>query len=320
MKRWMAPLLAWAGITLSASALAWPDKPVKLVVPAPPGGSMDVVARLLAQHLSADIKQSVIVENRAGAGGAIGIQAMLQAPADGYTLMVTSNNVLVEIPHVMKLPYDALKDVKPIATFARSGLLLVSAPIPEVNDFSGLVARLKARQGKGSFASYSTGTASHYAGLILNQKLGLDLQHVPFPGSPPALLQVMGVQIDMMFDGIATSLPQIRAGKLKAYAFTGPARSAYLPDVPTTAELGLPEINAVGWLGVIARGSLPEDLTQKISVAVRKVATVPAFNEALRGVGLTPDAQLSSAQLREELSETSARNAAIVRQFGIKLD
>lgn len=130
----------------------------------------------------------------------------------------------------------------------------------------------------------------------------------------------MGGQIDIMFDGIATSLPQVRAGKLRAYAFTGPTRSAYLPDVPTTAELGFPEINAVGWLGVIARGSLPEDLTQKISVAVRKVATVPAFNEALRGVGLTPDAQLSSAQLREELSETSARNAAIVRQFGIKLD
>jgi tripartite-type tricarboxylate transporter receptor subunit TctC len=123
-----------------------------------------------------------------------------------------------------------------------------------------------------------------------------------------------------MFDGIATSLPQIRAGKLKAYAFTGPTRSAYLPDVPTTTELGLSEINAVGWLGVIARGSLPDDLTQKISVAVRKVATVPAFNEALRSVGLTPDSQLSSVQLRDELSETSARNAAIVRQFGIKLD
>lgn len=320
MKRWITLLLAWAGLTFSMSVFAWPEKPVKLVVPAPAGGSMDVVARLLAQHLSADLKQSVIVENRAGAGGAIGIQAMLQAPADGYTLMVTSNNVLVEIPHVMKVPYDPLKDVKPIATFARSGLLLVSAPIPDVNDFNGLVSRLKARQGKGSFASYSTGTASHYAGLILNQKLGMDLQHVPFPGSPPALLQVMGGQIDIMFDGIATSLPQIRSGKLKAYGFTGPSRSPYLPDVPTMAELGYPEINTVGWLGVIARGNLPEDLTQKISVAVRKVSTVPAFNESLKSVGLTPDSQLSSAQLSEELVQQSARNAAVVKQFSIKLD
>jgi tripartite-type tricarboxylate transporter receptor subunit TctC len=321
MKRWIKTLLASASLALSFTATAaWPDKPVKLIVPAPPGGSMDVVARLLAQHLSADLKQTVIVDNRAGAGGSIGIQALLQAPADGYTLMVTSNNVLVEIPHVMKTPYDPLKDVKPIATFARSGLVLVGAPTAGVNDFSGLMARLKSRQGKGSFASYSTGTSSHYAGLILNHKAALDLQHVPFAGSPPALLQVMGGQIDVMFDGIATALPQIRAGKLKAYGFTGKTRSQYLPDVPTMAELGYPEINAVGWLGVIASSALPEELTAQIGAAVRKMATIPALNESLKSVGLTPDSQLTSAQLRQELAEESARNAGTVKQFNIKLD
>lgn len=320
MTRWITTLLATAGIALAANAWAWPDKPIKLIVPAPPGGSMDVVARLLAQQLQVDTKQTVIVENKAGAGGSIGIQALLQAPADGYTLMVTSNNVLVEIPHVMKTPYDPLKDVKPIATFARSGLVLVSAPTPGVNDFSGLMTHLKTRQGKASFASYSTGTSSHYAGLILNHKAGLDMQHVPFAGSPPALLQVMGGQIDMMFDGIATSLPQIRAGKLKVYGFTGKTRSSYLPDVPTMAELGYPEINAVGWLGVIGSSALPEDVSNQIGAAVRKVATVPAFNDALKGVGLTPDALLSSAQLREELADVSGRNAAVVKQFNVKLN
>ncbi|MFO1329049.1 MAG: tripartite tricarboxylate transporter substrate binding protein [Rubrivivax sp.] len=323
MKRWIKTLLALAGLALAAGAAhaaAWPEKPIKLVVPAPPGGSMDVVARLLAQHLSADLKQTVIVDNKPGAGGSIGIQAMLQAPADGYTLMVTSNNVLVEIPHVMKTPYDPLKDVKPIATFARSGLVLVGPPVAGVGDFSSLVTRLKARQGKGSFASYSTGTSSHYAGLILNHKLGLDLQHVPFAGSPPALLQVMGGQVDLMFDGIATALPQIRAGKLKAYGFTGKARSAYLPDVPTMAELGYPEINAVGWLGIISASGVPEELSAQIGAAVRKVATVPAFNESLKGVGLTPDALLTSAQLRQELVEESGRNAATVRQFNVRID
>ena len=281
---------------------------------------MDVVARLMAQHLSADIKQTVIIDNRAGAGGSIGIQALLQAPADGYTLMVTSNNVLVQIPHVMKTPYDPLKDVKPIATFARSGLVLVSAPLPGVNDFKGLLAHLKTRQGKGAFASYSAGTSSHYAGLILNHKAGLDMQHVPFAGSPPALVQVMGGQIDMMFDGIATSLPQIRGGKLKVYGFTGKTRSAYLPDVPTMAELGYPEINAVGWLGVIASSAMPEELSAQISAAVRKVATVAAFNDSLKAVGVTPDATLSSAQLRDELAEVSAGNAAVVKQFNVKLN
>ena len=320
MNRWIRTLLASAGIAFSASCWAWPEKPIKLIVPAPAGGSMDVVARLLAQQLSVDLKQTVIVDNKAGAGGSIGIQALLQAPADGYTLMVTSNNVLVEIPHVMKTPYDPLKDVKPIATFARSGLVLVSAPLPGVNDFKGLLAHLKTRQGKGSFASYSAGTSSHYAGLILNHKAGLDMQHVPFAGSPPALVQVMGGQIDMMFDGIATSLPQIRGGKLKVYGFTGKTRSPYLPEVPTMAELGYPEINAVGWLGVIASSALPEELSSQIGAAVRKVATVAAFNDSLKSVGLTPDAALSSAQLREELAEVSSGNAAVVKQFNVKLN
>lgn len=320
MTQWIRTLLAAAGITLAANCWAWPDKPIKLIVPAPAGGSMDVVARLLAQHLSADLKQTVIVDNRAGAGGSIGIQALLQSPADGHTLMVTSNNVLVEIPHVMKTPYDPLKDVKPIATFARSGLVLVGPPLAGVNDFKGLLAHLKTRQGKGSFASYSAGTSSHYAGLILNHKAGLDLQHVPFAGSPPALVQVMGGQIDMMFDGIATSLPQARGGKLKVYGFTGKTRSSYLPDVPTMTELGYPEINAVGWLGVIASSALPEELSNQISAAVRKVATIAAFNDSLKAVGLTPDATLSSAQLRDELAEVSAGNAAVVKQFNVKLN
>ena len=130
----------------------------------------------------------------------------------------------------------------------------------------------------------------------------------------------MGGQIDMMFDGIATSLPQIRAGKLKVYGFTGKTRSTYLPDVPTMTELGYPEINVVGWLGVIASSALPEDLSAQISAAVRKVATVAAFNDSLKAVGLTPDAALSSSQLRDELLEVSGRNAAVVKQFNVKLN
>jgi len=320
MRHWIATLLATAGIAMTANSWAWTDKPVKLIVPAPAGGSMDVVARLLAQQLSADIRQPVIVENKAGAGGAIAIQALLQAQADGQTLMVTANNVLVEIPHVIKTPYDPLKDVKPVATFARSGLALVSAPMPGVDDLKGLLGLLKSRQGKASFASYSAGTSSHYAGLILNQKTGLDLQHVPFPGSSPALTQVMGGQIEMMFDGIATSLPFIKAGKLKVYGFTGKRRSPYLPDVPTLTELGYPDIQFMGWLGVIASSALPNDLSIKINAAVRKVASTAAFKERLQAIGLEPDINFSSAQLSEELKEVSGRNAAVVKQFNVKLN
>ncbi|MFM6992810.1 MAG: Bug family tripartite tricarboxylate transporter substrate binding protein, partial [Rhodoferax sp.] len=198
-------------------ALAWTDKPVKLLVPAPAGGTMDVVARIIGQQLSADIGQPVVVDNKPGAGGAIAVQAMLQAPADGQTIMMTASNVLTEIPHVMKPPYDTLKDIKPIATVARAGLVMIGAPNLAADDVKGVVAYVKANPGKTSFASYSAGTVSHYAGMMFNQKAGLDMQHVPFAGSPPALQQVMGGQIPVMFDGIVTSMPQIKAGKLKAF-------------------------------------------------------------------------------------------------------
>ena len=320
MKRWIATLLATAGIAMTANSWAWTDKPVKLIVPAPAGGSADVVARLLAQQLSADIKQPVIVENRAGAGGAIAIQALLQAPADGQTLMVTANNVLAEIPHVMKTPYDPLKDVKPVATFARSGLVLVSAPMPGVDDLKGLLGLLKSRQGKASFASYSAGTSSHYAGLILNEKTGLDLQHVPFPGSSPALTQVMGGQIEVMFDGIATSLPFIKAGKLKVYGFTGKRRSPYLPDVPTMTELGYPDIQFMGWLGVIASQS-PAQRPQHQDQRGRaqggqhgRIQGAPAGHRA--GAGH----QLQQCAVERRTQEVSDRNAAVVKQFNVKLN
>ncbi|MBU3738234.1 MAG: tripartite tricarboxylate transporter substrate binding protein [Rhodoferax sp.] len=219
-------------------AQAWTDKPVRMLVPAPAGGTMDVVARILADQLSADIGQPVVVDNKPGAGGAIAVQAMTSAPADGQTIMVTASNILTEIPHVMKTGFDPVKDVRPVGTIARAGMVLVGSPSLSASDLKDFVAYARANPGKLSFASYSAGTASHYAGMILNQKAGLDLQHVPFPGSPPALVQVMGGQIALMFDGIVTSMPQIKAGKLKAFGVASKARSGHPPQVPTLAELG----------------------------------------------------------------------------------
>ncbi len=307
-------------LTLSASmAMAWTDKPVKLLVPAPAGGTMDVVARVIAQQLSADIGQPVVVDNRPGAGGAIAVQALLQAPADGLTLMVTADNILTEIPHVMKMPYDPLKDIKPIATVARAGMVLVGAPNLTADNIKAVVAYVKANPGKVSFASYSAGTTSHYAGMILNQKEGLDMQHVPFAGSPPALQQVMGGQIQFMFDGIVTSMPQIKAGKLKAYGVAGKARSAHLPDVPTLTELGYPELVFGNWLGVIASNALPADITAKVNAAILKAADAPAIKGRLNAVGFEPNTAATSAELSQGLKADYERNAAIVKRFDIKL-
>ncbi len=304
----------------ATSALAWTDKPVKMLVPAPAGGTMDIVARIIGQQLSVDIGQPIIIDNKPGAGGAIAIQALIAAPADGQTIMMTAENVLTEIPHVLKGGFDPLKDVKPIATVARASMVLVAGPAVSSESIKGFIEHVKANPGKISFASYSAGTSSHYAGMILNQKAGLDMQHVPFAGSPPALQQVMGGQIAIMFDGLATSLPQIKAGKLKAFAMASKSRSTHLPNLPTMAELGFTEFSFGNWLGVIASDKLSADLTAKINAAVIKAAASDAIKARLTAAGFEPNLNSSSQELAAGLKSDFERNAAIVKQFNIKLN
>jgi tripartite-type tricarboxylate transporter receptor subunit TctC len=313
-------LLAVVALTATTWAAAWTDKPVKMIVPAPAGGTMDVVARILADQIAADIGQAVIVENKPGAGGAIGVQAMLATPADGQTVMVTASNILTEIPHVMKTSFDPLKDVRPIATVARASMVLTGAPGLPAKDFAELITYLKANPGKYSFASYSTGTASHYAGMILNQKLGVDLIHVPFPGSPPALMQLMGGNVTLMFDGIVTSLPFQKSGKLKVYAVATKTRSAHLPQVPTLAELGYPDFDFSNWLGVVSSAKTPDALAEKINAAILKAAANPKVQERFTQAGFEPNTSLSAAQLAQSVRTEYDRNAAIVKAFNIKLD
>jgi tripartite-type tricarboxylate transporter receptor subunit TctC len=314
-----ALLLATLTALASPLASAWTDKPVKLLVPAPAGGTIDVIARILAEQLAADLGHPVIVDNKPGAGGAIAVQAMLAAPADGQTIMVTASNVLTEIPHVMKTSFDPLRDIRPIVAVARAGLVLVGGPGMPAQDLKGVVAHVKGNPGKLSFASYSAGTVSHYAGMILNQKAGLDMQHVPFAGSPPALQQVMAGQIPIMFDGLVTSLPQIRGGKLKAYAFAGKARSPYLPDVPTLAELGYADMDFSNWLGIAGSSQLPADLAEKINLAVSKAAANPKVRDRFVAVGFEVGTNQSSAQLAQATRVDFERNAAIVKAFNIQL-
>lgn len=301
------------------AAMAWTDKPVKMVVPAPAGGTMDVVARIVAEQLSADIGQPIIIDNKPGAGGAIGVQAMNAAPADGNTIMMTASNVLVEIPHVMKASFDPLKDVKPVTAIARGYLVLIAAPNVPAKDAKALVAWAKSNPGKVSFASYSAGTASHYAGMILNQKGGLDMQHVPFAGSPPALQQVMAGQIPVMFDGMATSKPLAAGGKVQVLGIAAKTRSPQMPNVPTMAEQGFPELDYSNWIGVIVSSGVPATTVDKINAALVKAAGAAKVRDRLVAAGfdmepLTPPAQLA-ASVRAEFD----RNAAIVKQFNITL-
>jgi len=279
---------------------------------------MDAMARLLSDQLGADLGQPVIVDNRPGAGGYIGIRALLSAPPDGQTIMVTASNVLTEIPLVLKTNFDPMKDVKPVASVGLSRLALVASSDLPPKDFRSLVSYLKANSDKQSYASYSTGTASHYGGVMLNQKLGLNMQHVPFAGAPPALVQVMGKQITMMFDNIPNSLPLIQAGKLQAYAVTSKSRSSLLPQAPTFEELGYPDIDFTNWVGVIVSTKVSNEMTEKIRAAILKVAATPKVHERLLAMGYEPSPPQSLTGLADATRAEYARNANLVKTFNIR--
>ena len=244
--------IALAAAMPTGSAFAFTDKPVKLIVPAPPGGTIDVFARIISDQLAHELKQPVIVENRPGAGGAMAVKYMLSQPSDGNTLLVTVTNILTEVPHVLKGGFDAMKDVRPVSQMARSVMVFIASPQFPAKDAKEAIAYIKAHPGQLSFASYSQGTASQYAGAILNQKAGLDMQHVPFPGSAPALAQIMGNQIPLMFDGSVTTKPLVPSGKVKLLAVAYKSRLSDFPNVPTMAELGYPELDFSNWAGRLA--------------------------------------------------------------------
>ncbi|MES2889999.1 MAG: tripartite tricarboxylate transporter substrate binding protein [Pseudomonadota bacterium] len=280
---------------------------------------MDVVARIVADQLQADIGQPVVVENRAGAGGAIAVQVMISAPPDGNTIMMTASNILTEIPHVMKTAFDPLKDVKPVTAIARASMVMIGAPNVPAKDLKGVIAWVKAHPGTVSFASYSAGTSSHYAGMILNQKAGLDMQHVPFAGSPPALAQVMGGQIPLMFDGMPTARGMINAGKVQAYGVAARQRSQHLPNVPTLTELGYPELDFSNWVGIIVATGVPAATVDKINAAVDKAAASPKVRDRLLGAGFDAGGDETPEQMTRALRADFERNATIVKTFDIKL-
>jgi tripartite-type tricarboxylate transporter receptor subunit TctC len=262
----------------------------------------------------------VIVENRPGASGSIGLHAMLQAAPDGDTIVVGPNNLLVESPQVMKVPYDPLKDIVSIARVAKTSYVLVTGASYPAKDFQGLLAHLKSRKGKSSFANYGNGTTSHYSGLIFSDRADLGMQNVGYPGSPPALQDVIGGQVDIMFDGMATSLPLIKGGKLRIYAVSGKSRSGYFPDVPTMTELGYPEIQFQGQIRFYGSSKLPADVLAKLQAIVKKAADAPAVQKKLFDVGLEPDVSVDTPAMLAEDRSLYQRNAAIVKKFDIQLN
>lgn len=303
---------------LGVHAQGFPDKPLKIIVGAPAGGSADVIARTLGEGISQLLGQPVIVDNKPGAAGLIGTQELLKAPRDGHTLMIAVNGLVSEIPHAIKVPFDPMKELRPVAELARTGLLLVAAPQVPATDVKSAVAHIKANPGKISFASYSTGSMSHTLGLEFNRLMNTDMVHVGYRGSPPALVDVMGGAVSFMFDGPATSIPLIKGGKIKVLATTAPLRMGVLSDVPTFAELGYKDLTEVVWMGLWTTPDVPAANQAKVRDAVLKVLQYPKVREQFAGLGLEMGSGASQDELSRSLKAASDKQAALLKAIGFK--
>jgi tripartite-type tricarboxylate transporter receptor subunit TctC len=306
---------AWA-----ADEASWPSKMIRLIVPAPAGGISDLMARLLADQLSANLKQPFVVENLPGGSGAIGVRAMLSAPPDGQAMMVITSAILTEVPHVVKLPYDPPKDMLQVADLVRTQLVLVGHPAVPARTLEEVIAYVKANPGKLSVASYSAGTAAHYAAVIFNHQAGLDLQHVPYKGSPPAVADLLAGHIPFAFEALPNVIKHVQAGKLRVYAVLSPKRTELLPGVPTMAEKGFPDLNFVGWQGVWVSSRTPDKLAQRIHDEVDKAFNTPHVRQQLDGQGYEFSPPASLVQQKQDFQSAYDRRGAIVKTFQIKAE
>ena len=306
MKRLLCCLLAVVAAAPMAQALAqaWPTKPVTLVVPFPPGGSSDQVARALGQKLNAALGQSFIIENKAGATGTIGATFVKRATPDGYTWFVTSLGPLVIVPHLIKdLQYDPLKDLDPITVAVQApNVLVVPASSPH-KTIADVVAYEKANPGKMSFASSGNGSSDHLSAELFWQQTGTRGLHVPYKGGGPAITDLLGAQTDASFQNINAVIQHIRAGKLRAIAITSAKRSPLLPDVPTLAEAGVKNVEVYSWQAVLAPMGVPSDVKNKMHAALVAALASPDVKQQFTDLGFeivanTP-AQFSAYQAQE---------------------
>jgi tripartite-type tricarboxylate transporter receptor subunit TctC len=316
---WLAGAALGLALTpMAALAQAWPTKPVRIVIGAPAGGTADILARTLAEGLQKEWGQPVIVDAKPGGAGTIGVNELMSAPADGHTLYVAVNATVTEIPHVIKVRYDPFNDIKPLVDLGGSGLLLVANPSLPAKNVAELVSYVKANAGKVSYASYSAGTISHTMGLELNKAAGIDMTHVPYKGSPPALQDVMGGHVPLMFDGPATSIPMIKGGKLKALAVSGPKRNPALPDVPTFAEQGFATIDDQATMLLWSKPDLPAAVQARIRETALKVMAQPAAKARLLDFGFDQGSGATPEELTQTLREAYDKQGATLRALGVK--
>ena len=310
----LAPLAALAADT------GFPSRPVTLVIPFPPGGATDVNGRVIAQRLGKEFGQPVVIENRGGAGTVIGASYVSKAAPDGYTLLISSGTTFTVNPAIRpNLPYDPVKGFEPIGLAGRVGLILLANSEVPVQTVKQFVDYVKASPGKYSYASYGTGTTSQFAGETILHAAGLKMTHVPYKGSAPAMTDLMGGQVPFSVDTVSAAIPQLKSGKIKAIAVTTAKRSALLPDVPTMAESGYPEVNTDTWLVLAAPKGLPPEVKAKLEKALAATIADPDTRAKLSAQGMEPGYS-NSAAVSELIARELPQMRAIAARANITSD
>jgi tripartite-type tricarboxylate transporter receptor subunit TctC len=318
-----APLFASATPPLApalaqAAAAEWPSRPVRFILPYPPGGPTDIMGRVVAQALTRDLPQPVVVENRAGAAGAIGTEAVARAAPDGTTFLVNASAHVI-VPHMVRLPYDALLDFAPVTNIASVPLILVVTPGLPVRSVAELIAHAKANPGKLSFASSSNGGAPHLAGELFKLMAGIDMAHVPYRGSGQAVPDLIAGNVQVMFDSMPSSAGAVREGRLRALAVTTVDRQSAFPDLPTVAEAGVPGYEIATWYGIWAPARIPAEIVARLHAAVAKTMRGEDAKEKMAALGAQPVADAPEDFARFVRAEYE-RWGRLVRDARIKAD
>ena len=317
-------ILAMVACALLAPAVSaadtYPSKPIRMIVPFPPGGGTDGLARVLAERMAEHLGQRVVIENLGGAGGTIGSAQAAKASPDGYTIVMGTLGTHSIAPAIYpNLPYDVARDFQPIANFAYLTNYLVVGPSLDVKSVAELIALAKRKPHTITFASAGNGTPAHLAIELFRIRTGVDVVHVPYKGGGPAITDLIGGHVNAIFGDPVTMLPHILGGRLKALAIAGPKRSAALPNVPTTAEAGLPDFRVRAWHGVLAPAGLPPDVAKRLADAVHAATQDPAVQASLVRLGAEPADEILGG-FRKVIQDEAAKWGDVVRRAGVKVD
>ncbi|VIO75583.1 hypothetical protein CI1B_59620 [Bradyrhizobium ivorense] len=323
--RWRAAAIIVGLIAALAAppsrAADYPARPIKLVVPYAAGGPTDVLGRLVGEYLGRDLKQVVVVENKAGAQGAIGAEAVARSDPDGYTLFVTAASIFVLNPLLYKkLPYDPTRDFRLLAVITDAPMIMEVHPSVPAKTIAEFVAYAKKNPGKLNFGSAGTGGTVHLAGEMFKQMAGVEMTHVPYKGAGPALTDLLSGNIQLMFDTLGTALPPVKSGMLRPLGVSSTQRIADLPDLPTIAESGYPDYAVSVWYGIAAPSKVPDEIAGKIKASLDRALNDEAFRASLLKIGFPPLQPKSQAEIDKFVDTDRARWAGVVKALNISLD